>query len=88
MMGHRHVEQAALFDEFLARKARKSLLQMTFFGSFVSGTQGLPFSEVPLQEIATVAAACRLDVKPVRTFRFGEICKGDKVNGKMVVLHA
>ena len=46
---------------------------LTFFGSFVFGTPGFPLSDVPLQQIAADAAAGRLDVKPVRVFRFEEI---------------
>jgi NADPH:quinone reductase len=67
---------------------------LTFFGSFVFGTPGFPLSDVPLQQIAADAAAGRLDVKPVRTFRFEEIREAHRVmeageaNGKMVVVHA
>ena len=46
-----------------------------FFGSFVFGTPGFPLSDVPLQEIAADAACGRLDVKPVRVFRFEEIVR-------------
>lgn len=67
---------------------------LTFFGSFVFGTPGFPLSDVPLQQIAADAAAGRLDIKPVRTFRFEEIREAHRVmeaneaNGKMVVVHA
>jgi NADPH:quinone reductase-like Zn-dependent oxidoreductase len=76
------------------------LLQMpsgvhfSFFGSFVFGTPGFPLSDVPLQQIAADAAAGRLDVKPVRTFRFDEIQEAHRVmdaskaGGKMVVVHS
>jgi NADPH:quinone reductase-like Zn-dependent oxidoreductase len=66
---------------------------LTFFGSFVFGTIGFPLSDVPLQEIAADAAAGRLDVKPVRVFRFDEIREAHRVmeaneaGGKMVVVH-
>jgi len=66
---------------------------LTFFGSFVFGTPGFPLSDVPLQEIAADAAAGRLDVKPVRIFRFEEIHEAHRVMeaheavGKMVVVH-
>jgi NADPH:quinone reductase-like Zn-dependent oxidoreductase len=66
---------------------------LTFFGSFVFGTPGFPLSDVPLREIAADAAAGRLDVKPVRTFRFEEIQEAHRVmeanlaGGKMVVVH-
>jgi NADPH:quinone reductase len=66
---------------------------LTFFGSFVFGTPGFPLSDVPLQQIAADAAAGRLDVKPVRVFRFEEIREAHRVmeaneaKGKMVVVH-
>src|SRR5262245_20607599 len=65
---------------------------LTFFGSFVFGTPGLPLSDVPLQQIAADAAAGRLDVKPARIFRFEEIREAHRVmeanqaGGKMVVV--
>src|SRR5262245_51817141 len=46
---------------------------LTFFGSFVFGTPGFQLSDVPLCQIATDAAAGRLDIKPVRVFDFDEI---------------
>ena len=67
---------------------------LTFFGSFVFGTPGFPLPDVPLQQIATDAAAGRLDVKPTRIFRFEEIREAHRVmeandaRGKMVVVHA
>jgi NADPH:quinone reductase len=67
---------------------------LTFFGSFVFGTPGFPLSDVPLQQIAADAAAGRLDIKPVRVFRFEDIREAHRVmeaneaNGKMVVVHA
>ena len=66
---------------------------LTFFGSFVFGTPGFPLSDVPLQQIAADAAAGRLDVKPVRVFRFEEIREAHRVmeaneaKGRMVVVH-
>jgi hypothetical protein len=66
---------------------------LTFFASFVFGTPGFPLSDVPLQQIAADAAAGRLDVKPVRTYRFEEISEAHRVmeanlaGGKMVVVH-
>jgi NADPH:quinone reductase len=66
---------------------------LAFFGSFVFGTPGFPLSDVPLQQIAADAAAGRLDVKPVRVFRFEEIREAHRVmeaneaKGKMVVVH-
>jgi len=65
---------------------------LTFFGSFVFGTPGFPLSDVPLQQIAADAAAGRLDVKPVRIFRFEDIREAHRVmeaheaGGKMVVV--
>src|SRR5277367_4641364 len=66
---------------------------LTFFGSFVFGTPGFPLSDVPLQQIAADAAAGRLDVKPVRVFRFEDIQEAHRVmeageaRGKMVGVH-
>ncbi len=66
---------------------------LTFFGSFVFGTPGFPLSDVPLEQIAADAAAGRLDVKPVRVFRFEDIQEAHRVmeanqaGGKMVVVH-
>jgi NADPH:quinone reductase-like Zn-dependent oxidoreductase len=66
---------------------------LTFFGSFVFGTPGFPLSDVPLAQIAAQAAAGRLDVKPVWTFRFDAIQQAHRVmeaakaGGKMVVVH-
>jgi len=66
---------------------------LTFFGSFVFGTPGFPLSDVPLARIAADAAAGRLDVKPVRVFRFEDIreahrvMEADEAHGKMVVVH-
>ena len=68
-------------------------VSLSFFGSFVFGTPGFPLSDVPLQQIAADAAAGRLDVKPVRIFRFEEIHEAHRVmeaneaRGKMVVVH-
>lgn len=68
-------------------------VHLTFFGSFVFGEPGFPLSDVPLQQIATEAATGRLDVKPARTFRFGEIHEAHRVmesneaRGKLVVVH-
>jgi NADPH:quinone reductase-like Zn-dependent oxidoreductase len=64
---------------------------LTFFGSFVFGTPGFPLSDVPLQHIAAEAEAGRLDIKPVRVFRFEEIREAHRVMeanqaaGKLVV---
>ena len=75
------------------------LLQMpsgvhfSFFGSFLFGTPGFPLSDVPLRQIAADAGAGRLDVKPIRIFRFDEIREAHRVTeanearGKMVVVH-
>ncbi len=68
-------------------------VHLTFFASFVFGAPGFPLSDVPLQEIAADAAAGRLDVKPVRVFRFDEIREAHRVmeaneaRGKLVVVH-
>lgn len=75
------------------------LLQMpsgvdfTFFGSFVFGTPGFPFSDVPLQEIAADVEAGKFEAKPWRVFKFNEIpethrlMEANEAKGKMVVVH-
>jgi NADPH:quinone reductase len=69
-------------------------IYLTFFGNFVFGTPGFPLSDVPLQEIAADAAVGRLDVKPVRIFRFDKIrearrmMEANEARGKMVVIHS
>jgi NADPH:quinone reductase-like Zn-dependent oxidoreductase len=66
---------------------------LTFFGSFVFGTPGFPLSDVPLQQIAADAAAGRLDIKPLKVFRFEEIQEAHRVmesnqaGGKIVAVH-
>ncbi len=65
---------------------------LTFFGSFVFGRPGFPLSDVPLQEVASEAAAGRLNVKPARVFKFEEIREAHRVmesneaGGKLVVV--
>jgi hypothetical protein len=65
---------------------------LTFFGSFVFGTPGFPLSDVPLQQIASNAAAGQLDAKPVRIFGFDNIqeahrvMEANKAGGKLVVV--
>lgn len=67
---------------------------LTFFGSFVFGTDGFPLSDVPLQRITNDIAAGRYGAKPSRIFRFEEIREAHRVmeaketNGKIVVIHA
>ena len=69
-------------------------VHLTFFASFAFGTPGFPLSDIPLQEIASDAAARRLDVKPARVFKFEDIREAHRVmeaneaGGKMVVVHA
>jgi NADPH:quinone reductase-like Zn-dependent oxidoreductase len=65
---------------------------LTFFGSFVFGTPGLPLSDVPLQSIAKDVAAGRLKAKPSRVFKFEDIREAHRVmeaneaRGKMVAV--
>jgi NADPH:quinone reductase len=65
---------------------------LTFFGSFVFGTDGFPLSDVPLKSIAQDVAAGRYKAKPSRIFRFDEIREAHRVmeaneaRGKMVVV--
>ncbi|KAJ5215843.1 uncharacterized protein N7498_002250 [Penicillium cinerascens] len=74
------------------------LLQMasgvhfSFFGSFVFGTPEFPLSDVPLQEIVTMAAQSRISARPWKTFKFEEIQEAHRLmengeaHGKMVVV--
>lgn len=65
---------------------------LSFFGSFVFGTQGFPLSDVPLADIARQVADGRLEATPARVFSFREIHEAHRVmeageaNGKMVVV--
>jgi len=82
----------APLSDFNPLQEMPSGVYLSFFGSFVFGTQGFPLSDVPLQEIAEDARSGRLDVKPVRIFRFDEIREAHRVmeaneaGGKMVVV--
>ena len=72
---------------------RLGSVYLTFFGSFVFGTPQFALSDVPLAQIAKDAAAGRLDVKPMRVFKFEQIQEAHRVleanaaNGKVVVVH-
>jgi hypothetical protein len=65
----------------------------TFFGSFVFGTPGFPFSDVPLRQIANDIAEGRYQAKPSRIFKFEEIREAHRqmeenlANGKILVVH-
>lgn len=82
----------APISDFNPLQEMPSGVYLSFFGSFVFGTQGFPLSDVPLQEIAEDARSGKLDVKPVRIFRFDEIREAHRVmeaneaGGKMVVV--
>ncbi|KAF4437932.1 hypothetical protein F53441_12909 [Fusarium austroafricanum] len=66
-------------------------VHLSFFGSFVFGTQEFPVSDVPLRSIMLKVAEGKIDAKPWRVFRFEEIhaahsaMENEEVNGKMVV---
>jgi ABC-type amino acid transport substrate-binding protein len=53
--------------DFNPLRQMSSGVHFSFFGSFVFGTPGFPLSDVPLQQIATDAAAGRLDVVAAKT---------------------
>ena len=79
----------------MARRRLVDIYLATVIGRlFVFGTPGFPLSDVPLQQIAADAAPGRLDVKPIRIFRFEEIREAHRVTeanearGKMVVVHS
>lgn len=67
-------------------------VNLTFFGSFVFGTEGFPLSDVPLQEIAAKVRDGRLDAAPSHVFSFDQIREAHRVmeagdaGGKMVVV--
>ena len=69
-------------------------VHLSFFGSFVFGTQEFPLSDVPLPRIADDIAVGRYSAKPSRVFSFEEIREAHRVmeaneaNGKMVVVHS
>src|SRR5262249_34924650 len=89
---HRHQTSRDPIPDFNPLLQMASGGYLTFFGSFVFGTPGLPLSDVPLQQIAADAATGRLDIKPIRIFRFEEIHEAHRVmeageaRGKMVVV--
>ncbi|RUP33686.1 MAG: alcohol dehydrogenase [Mycolicibacterium sp.] len=67
-------------------------VNLTFFGSFVFGTEGFPLSDVPLQEIAAKVRDGHLDAAPSHVFSFDQIREAHRVmeageaGGKMVVV--
>jgi NADPH:quinone reductase len=66
-------------------------VQLSFFGSFVLGTDPFPVSNIPLAELIAKAEAGAYHAKPVRVFRFDEVpeahrlIEANQVAGKAVV---
>lgn len=66
-------------------------VHLSFFGSFVFGTEEFPVSDVPLRGIMLKVAEGKIDAKPWRVFDFEQIHAAHKAmengdaNGKMVV---
>ncbi|KAF5559678.1 NADPH quinone oxidoreductase PIG3 [Fusarium phyllophilum] len=66
-------------------------VHLSFFGSFVFGTEEFPVSDVPLRSILLKVAKGKIDAKPWRVFGFEEIhaahraMEDGEADGKMVV---
>ena len=66
-------------------------VQLSFFGSFVLGTENFPVEDIPIAELVARAEAGAFQAKPARVFRFEEIAEAHRVmeaneaGGKMVV---
>lgn len=66
-------------------------VHLSFFGSFVFGTEEFPVSDVPLRSIMLKVAEGKIDAKPWRVFDFEQIhaahraMENGDANGKMVV---
>ncbi|KAF5556874.1 quinone oxidoreductase PIG3 [Fusarium mexicanum] len=66
-------------------------VHLSFFGSFVFGTEEFPVSDVPLRSIMLKVAEGKIDAKPWRVFGFKDIhaahraMENGDANGKMVV---
>ncbi|KAF4444302.1 Quinone oxidoreductase PIG3 [Fusarium acutatum] len=66
-------------------------VHLSFFGSFVFGTEEFPVSDVPLRSIMLKVAEGKIDAKPWKVFGFEEIhtahraMENGEANGKMVV---
>jgi NADPH2:quinone reductase len=66
-------------------------VQLSFFGSFVLGTEAFPVDDIPLSRLIARAAAGVYRAKPTRVFRFEDIVEAHRVmesneaTGKMVV---
>lgn len=67
-------------------------MQLSFFASFVPGTEHFPLSDIPLAALITRAEAGRDQAKPERVFAFDDLVEAhrqlesNEVFGKMVVV--
>ncbi|KNB16267.1 hypothetical protein FOXG_21608 [Fusarium oxysporum f. sp. lycopersici 4287] len=66
-------------------------VHLSFFGSFVFGTEEFPVSDVPLRSIMLKVAEGKIDARPWKVFAFEDIhaahqaMENGDANGKMVV---
>ncbi|KAJ7172705.1 GroES-like protein [Mycena filopes] len=69
-------------------------VHLSFFGSFVFGTDEFPLTDVPLEELVHLVASGKLDAEPKRVFTFDEnnvreahrVMEAGQAEGKMVVV--
>jgi NADPH:quinone reductase-like Zn-dependent oxidoreductase len=66
-------------------------VQLSFFGSFMLGTDAFPVDDIPMAQIIAKAESGVFNAKPTRVFRFEEVAEAHrlieahKAEGKMVV---
>jgi NADPH:quinone reductase-like Zn-dependent oxidoreductase len=66
-------------------------VQLSFFGSFVLGTEDFPVDEIPVAEMIAKAEAGTYNAKPTRVFSFEDVAEAHRLveanqaEGKMVV---
>jgi NADPH2:quinone reductase len=66
-------------------------VQLSFFGSFVLGTDDFPVDEIPVAKMIAKAEAAKYKAKPTRVFSFEDVAEAhrlveaNQVEGKMVV---
>jgi NADPH:quinone reductase-like Zn-dependent oxidoreductase len=54
-------------------------VQLSFFGSFVLGTEGFPIGDVPVAELVARAEAGVYRARPARVFRFEEVAEAHRL---------
>ena len=66
-------------------------VSLSFFGSFVLGTEDFPLTDIPMQHIVEQVQNGKYDAKPARVFPFGQLpaahrlMESNQANGKIVV---